>query len=264
MMQVALVTGGTRGIGRGIAQKLAEQGFHLLLGYRADEAAAQQARQELEQYNIKVVLVHGDMREPATVDAFAGAIETHFDGHLNAVVHNAGYTIVATLPGNFSFEQYEDAQEIYPRAFLRLVEMAIKYMPDGEGRIVAISSHGVHDPSDIYAMAAPAKTAMEVLAKHYALALAPRGITVNTISPGYIRTQAWDGYLEAMPYAEEAGRLATPMGRWGEPADVAPMVAFFCSSESRFVTGQHVYVDGGLKLALFRNSHMMASRQQPE
>lgn len=257
-MQTALITGGTRGIGWGIAQQLAAQGFHLLLGYHTNHAAAQAAKQALEAHNIKVALVAGDVKQPETSAAFAQAIEAQFDGQLTALVNNAGYAIVGALPGRFSLETYEEAQALYPKAFLRLMEMALPYMTDGQGRVVALSSHGVHDPSEFYAMAAPAKGAMEVLVKHYALALAPRGITVNSISPGYIQTDAWEGFRQAAPQVDKIAVTAAPIGRWGQIEDVAPLVAFLCSHASGFITGQHIYVDGGLSLALLRNSHMLA------
>ena len=143
------------------------------------------------------------------------ALAENFNNQLTALIHVAGYAITATLPGGFTWEQYEEAQELYPKTFLRCMEKALSYMADGQGRVVVISASGVHNPGKVYAMAAPAKAGMETLAKHYAVAVAPRGITVNIITPGYIKTEAWDGYLEKLPYIDNIPPSATPMGRWG-------------------------------------------------
>ena len=263
-MNVALVTGGTRGIGLGISRKLASEGYHLVLGYHSNDKAALSAKEELKEYGVRVKTVAGDIGKAETVDKLFRVIEKHFARQLTVLIHQAGRAIGGKLPGEFTFEQYEEAQTLYPKAFLRCMEGALKYLPDGRGRVVVLSSHGVHNPGIIYAMAAPGKAAMETLAKNYALMLAHRGITVNIVSPGYTKTDAWKGYLKAFPYVEKMPPMASPMGRWGKPEDIAPVVSFLCSEESRFVTGQNIYVDGGLGLSLFYHVHRMGQKLAQE
>ncbi len=263
-MNVALVTGGTRGIGLAISRKLASEGYDLILGYRSNDKAALGAKDELEDYGVRIETVAGDIGIAETVNTLRRVIEKQFAGQLTVLIHQAGHAISGKLPGEFTFEQYEEAQTLYPKAFLRCMEGALKYLPDGRGRVVVLSSHGVHNPGIIYAMAAPAKAAMETLAKNYALMLAHRGITVNIVSPGYTKTDAWKGYLKAFPYVDKMPPEAIPMGRWGQPEDIAPVVSFLCSEESRFVTGQNIYVDGGLGLSLFYHVHRMGERLAEE
>lgn len=272
----AIVTGGTRGIGLGIAQKLAQDGYNLIIGYNANEEAAKSAKESLETtYKIQVETVKGDVAETSTIEQFFQTLEEKFEGKLTAFVHSAGLYVGITtnsesesaksakkeqpqLLGNGSIldlDQYDYYQNVYPKCFLRCVEKAIHYIEDGNGYIVAISSPGCNatqTPKLAYAMPGQAKTGVEFLVRYYAKTLASRQITVNVIIPGFVRTEAWERVTAKIGGIDSdriKSRISeTPMQRWATPTEIGEVAAFLCSPKAAFITGVALPVDGGLHL----------------
>jgi NAD(P)-dependent dehydrogenase (short-subunit alcohol dehydrogenase family) len=277
LSKLAIVTGGTRGIGWGISQQLARDGYDLILGFNANEEAAVAAKTTLESnYKVKVHAVKGDLAESTTIETIFKSVEDNFQGQLTAFVHSAGLYVGLTtsaqsgqavlagklspqLLGNStfsSFEQYDYYQNVYPKCFIRCVERAINYMQDKNGYIVAISSPGCNNsqtPKLQYAMPGQAKAVVEFLARYYAKTLAPRQITVNVVIPGFVKTQAWEavaakwGGVDSDAMTERI--KSTPMQRWASPIEIGEVVAFLCSPKAAFITGVALPVDGGLHLA---------------
>jgi NAD(P)-dependent dehydrogenase (short-subunit alcohol dehydrogenase family) len=275
--KVAIVTGGTRGIGWGISQQLARDGYSLILGFNTNEEAASTAKATLEStYGVKVHTVKGDVAEESTIETIFKCVEDNFEGKLTAFVHNCGlYVGLTTAPeasqailaaklpaqllgnGTFtSFEQYDYYQNVYPKCFIRCVERAITYMKDGNGYIVAISSPGCNSsqtPKLQYAMPGQAKAVVEFLVRYYAKTLAPRQITVNVVIPGFVKTEAWEfvaskwGGVDSDAMTDRIKN--TPMQRWALPTEIGEVVAFLCSPKAAFITGVALPVDGGLHLA---------------
>jgi len=276
LSKCAIVTGGTRGIGLGISEQLAQDGYNLILGFNANEHAAQEAREKLTStYRIKVYTIKGDVASANTIDQMFECVEQNFAGKLTAFVHNAGLWVggtttadsseaqeAAQIPhqvladGSFStFVQYDYYQNVYPKCFIRCVEKALNYMEDGKGYIVAISAVGcnlLQKPMLSYDMPGPAKAAMEYLTRYYAKKLTSRKITVNAVIPGFTKTEVWDFFADQYGGIESEvmqKRIAnTPMQRWLLPIEIGKVVAFLCSPQAALITGVAIPVDGGLHL----------------
>lgn len=261
-MPTALITGGTRGIGLGIAGALARSGYDLVLGYNADAVAAARAEQQLAGLGVRVECVAGDIAEPDTMQRLFDVVRHRFDGKLQAFVHNAGlYLGLTTAPGPTTpnpmggdFEAVWDYyQRVYPRAFKRGLLAALEC--EGLRHVVAISSPGcnANQPPQVgYEDPGQAKAAVEFLVRVHAKQLAPRGITVNAVIPGFVRTDAWEALHDKAGMPREAiegwMQKSNPSQRWMEPSEIGEVVAFLCSSKAAMLTGVALPVDGGLHL----------------
>ena len=248
----ALITGGSRGIGRGIALKLAESGVKVAVHYYQNEAAAKDTLSEVRKRGSDGVLVQADVMSPEQLTDMFRTVQGDF-GTIDIFVSNARPEIPAFFQGplDITLEQWDAAFDSQAKAFLVAVREAIPLMGAG-GRILAItyaegSRTGGLQP---WVGMGSAKAALESLVRYFAVALAKRGITVNAISPGWTE----DSVLNTLP--DEAQQLIrnwhergwTPMGRLGTPEDVGNVVSLFCSDQASWITGQVIYADGGASL----------------
>ena len=248
----ALITGSSRGIGRGIAFKLAEQGAKIAVHYYQNEAAAKATLAKIRERGSDGFVVQGDVCHHEEVSRIFQQVESEF-GKLDIFVHNAR-TEAPTFyqPAmQITLDKWDTAVDSQAKAFLVAVREAVAFMPNG-GRIVAISfaPGGRFGSWQPWVAMGAAKAALEVLVRYFAVALAGRGITVNTISPGWVE----DSVLNSLPEVFQNGvrewqeRGWTPMGRLGTPADIGNAVAMICSEEANWITGQLIDVDGGASL----------------
>jgi len=248
----ALITGGSRGIGRGIALKLAESGVKVAVHYYQNEAAAKDTLAEVRKRGADGMMVQADVMSPDEITAMFRKVQGAF-GKLDIFVSNARPEIPAFFQGplDVTLEQWDAAFNSQAKAFLVGVREAIPMLNDG-GRVFAItyaagSRTGGLQP---WVGMGSAKAALESLVRYFAVALAKRGITVNAISPGWTE----DSVMNTLP--DEAQELIrdwhkrgwTPMGRLGTPEDVGNIVSLFCSAQASWITGQVICADGGASL----------------
>jgi enoyl-[acyl-carrier protein] reductase III len=248
----ALVTGSSRGIGRGIVLKLAEQGVKVAINYRKNEAAAKDTLAKVRQRGADGFIVQADVCRPDDITRMFARVKSEF-AKLDIFVSNARPDVPEFYQGpmNITLEQWDCAMNSQAKAFLVAVRAAAPLMGDG-GRIVAITyaPGGRTGSWQPWVGMGAAKSAMESLSRYFAVALAKRGITVNAISPGWIE----DSVLNSLPDAAQDMIRKwhqggwTPMGRLGTPADIGNAVSLLCSQEAGWITGQTIAVDGGLSL----------------
>ena len=245
-MPFALVTGGSRGIGRAIVERLARDGADVAFVYRRDEAAAKAVESAVRALGRRCIPLKADLGEPAEV---AAALDRLGDAPVEIVVANAAATAFKPLL-EVKPHHVEKTYAITIGAFLQIVQRLAPRMPS-TGRIVTISGMDTHRYVAGHGILASAKAALEALTRYLAVELGPRGITVNAVNPGYVQTDSVDMYL-----GDEAGRRAffdeiegaTPLRAIGTPDEVASLVAFLCSADAAWMQGQVIYLDGGVFL----------------
>src|SRR2546426_10781342 len=253
----ALITGSSRGIGRGIALKLAERGARVAVHYYRNQEAARATLEKIRALGSDGFIVQADVCRPDEIRRMFQQVRSEF-GSLDIFVSNAR-TEAPTFyeaPMEISLEKWDTAVDSQAKAFLVAVREAAPLMSDG-GRIVAITyaPGGRFGSWQSWVGMGAAKAALEVLVRYFAVALARQGITVNTISPGWIE----DSVLNSLPEAVQDTIRNwhkdgwTPMGRIGTPADIGNAVSLLCSEEANWITGQLIDVDGGASLM---NAHL--------
>jgi enoyl-[acyl-carrier protein] reductase III len=248
----ALVTGSSRGIGRGVALKLAERGARVAVHYFQNEEAAKATLEKIRECGSDGFLIQADVCRAEQVSRIFKQVEAEF-GSLDIFVSNAR-TEAPTFyqpPMQITLDKWDTAVNSQAKAFLVGAREAARLMQEG-GRIIAITfaPGGRFGSWQPWVAMGAAKAAMEVLTRYFAVALANRRITVNTISPGWIE----DSVLNSLPspvqdtirHWHRGGW--TPMGRLGTPADIGNAVVLLCSEEASWITGQLIDVDGGASL----------------
>ena len=239
--KTALVTGGGTGIGSAVARYMAERGARvMIIGRREHVLQKNAARHENISYMVADVLVSEDIAR-----VFA-KIKQDF-GKLDIVVNNAGIAPVTPIE-NLDLADYDKTFALNVRAVIDVTRQAVPYLKESKGNIVNITSGLVTNPMPMNCVYTASKAAVLSLTKTWAKELVQYGIRVNSVAAGATRTPLYDNLglseEEARAY-EEAVEEHIPLGRYAQPEEIAPAVAFLASDEANYATGSHYRIDGG-------------------
>src|SRR3712207_5330000 len=242
--RVAIVTGGGRGLGRAIASRLAAEGAKLAISYRSNDPAAEQTAEMVREAGAECALFKGDVSSPGEVEVLFKGVGDAF-GRVDILVNNAGITR-DNLIMRMKEEEFDEVLRTNLKGTYLCTRAALRPMVRARwGRIVNVSSVVGLVGNAGQANYAASKAGIIGFTKSVAREVAQRGITVNAVAPGYVETELTGSLPENV---KEQIREQVPAGRFGEPEEVAEVVAFLAAEEAGYVTGQTVAVDGGMTM----------------
>ena len=239
--KVALITGGSRGIGRAIAIRLAENGVDVVVNYVRHKKDAEETAAAVHHFGRRCLLVKANVANEKDVEEMFSTLQSEF-GTLDFLVSNAASGVLKPAM-ELTERHWNWAMDINAKALLTLVQRGLPLMHPGS-RVMAVSSLGAVRAIENYTTVGASKAALESLVRHLAVELGPMGIHINTISAGAVDTDA----LKHFPNREqilETALARTPLGRLTLPEDVADIALFLCSKLSAMIQGQVITVDGG-------------------
>lgn len=247
--KIALVTGGSRGLGSDMALSLARKGIDVILTYRTKKEEAQAVVDAIEVMGRRAVALPLDMNAPARLDEFvqsvADALKTvwNADG-LDFLINNAG--IGGTVPfEKVTEDMFDEFLNIHFKGVYFLTQKLLPYLHN-DGGIVNISTGTTRFVNPGYSVYASMKGAMEVLTRYWAKELGPRGIRSNIVAPGPVETDFNNAAIRSNPQLKERLASLSPLNRVGNADDIGGVVAFLCTDEARWINAQRIEVSGGI------------------
>jgi NAD(P)-dependent dehydrogenase (short-subunit alcohol dehydrogenase family) len=249
--KIALVTGGSRGLGRDMALSLARKGLDVILTYRSKQEEAEAVVTEVRAAGRQAVALPLDVNDLGSFDAFvrtiADALKTTWNaGGFDFLVNNAG------IGGTVPFEKVTEAHfdeflNVHFKGVYFLTQKLLPLLNDGGG-LVNVSSGTTRFVNPGYSVYASMKGAVEVLTRYWAKELGARGIRSNVVAPGPVETDFNNAAIRGNPQMKERLASLTPLGRVGRADDIGGVVAFLCTDEARWINGQRIEVSGGVNV----------------
>jgi enoyl-[acyl-carrier protein] reductase III len=242
--KIALITGGSRGIGRAITLRLSSEGADVIINFFRKRNTAESTAEDARSKGVTAHIITANRAEPEKIDRMFAEIEGRF-GRLDILVNNAA-SGVARSALDLKADAWDWTMNVNARAALLCSQRAAALMKDG-GAIVNISSLGSRLVMPIYTAVGVSKAALEALTRYLAIELADRGIRVNAVSAAAVETEALKLYTSD-PDIPRPMVTSTPAGRMVQPEDVADAVVYLCSDGAEMIRGQTIIIDGGLSL----------------
>jgi len=246
--KIALVTGGSRGLGRDMAVSLSRKGYNVIITYAGNEAEANKTMELIETECASIQL---DLKDPGAIDGFIVALQKTLKDIFQAekfdfLINNAG--MGGGLPIDKVTEAFfDDFMNVHFKSVYFLTQKTLPLINDG-GRVINISTGTTRFTNPGYSVYASMKGAVEVLTKYMAREFGPRGICVNVVAPGPIETDFNNAAIRSNP--ELSARLGSlsPLGRVGQADDIGGVVAFLCTEDAKWINGQRIEVSGGINV----------------
>ncbi|HXM12506.1 MAG TPA: SDR family oxidoreductase [Terriglobales bacterium] len=248
--KIAIITGGSRGLGRNTAINLARRGVDIIFTYRANEKESESLIREIEAMGRKAAAFRLDTGDTRAFDAFVGDVRKTLQSwgreRFDYLVNNAGNSQHINID-KVTEADFDAVVNVHFKGVYFLTQKLLPLINDG-GRIVNISSGLARVSLPGSSVYGAAKGAVEVLTRYLAKELGPRGITANVVAPGAIQTDFSGGMVRDNPEVNKMVANMTALGRAGVPDDIGPMIAALLSDENRWVNGQRIEVSGGMAL----------------
>jgi NAD(P)-dependent dehydrogenase (short-subunit alcohol dehydrogenase family) len=249
--KTALITGGSRGLGKNMAIHLAKQGKNIIITYNSNKAEADKVVAEIEGLGKKAAAIQLNTGEIKGFESFANSLQKTLKEKFNVekfdfLVNNAGIGLPSTL-GQTTEENFDTLTNIHFKGVYFLTQTLLPLQNDG-GRIVNLSSGLARFSMPGYSVYGALKAGIETMSRYMAQELGARKINVNVVAPGAIETDFGGGHVRDNAELNKMIANSTALGRVGIPDDIGGVVAFLCSEEGRWVNGQRIEVAGGIHL----------------